>query len=173
MARDRSEYSHNRTGRPAGRVYRKSCAGLRRLYHPPLRRRIRLSAGSCDRRCGGRRYRDYPRPRSAEFCAAPDVAAKDARVPNACVLSCPASACAGREAAEQAGKKSLDLGALRERMHAGAADWNACISCWASAGACACCTCRASIWICVEKRPIRQCRNSFRIRMRYIINGIS
>ena len=58
-------------------------------------------------------------------------------------------------------------------LHAGAAGRNACVPCRPSARTCACCTCRAGIWICVEKRPIRQCRNSFRIRMRYIINGIS
>ena len=101
-----------------------------------------------------------------------DVAAKDARVPNACVLSCPASACAGRTAAEQAGKIAGPRSAAGA-LHAGAAGRNACVPCRPSARTCACCTCRAGIWICVEKRPIRQCRNSFRIRMRYIINGIS
>ena len=57
--------------------------------------------------------------------------------------------------------------------YAGAADWNACISCWASAGACACCTLHTGIRIFMEKRSFRQCCNSFRIQMQYIINDIS
>lgn len=42
-----------------------------------------------------------------------------------------------------------------------------------SAGVCPCDGSRAGSRLYVEKCPIRQCRNSFRIRMRYIINGIS
>ena len=42
-----------------------------------------------------------------------------------------------------------------------------------SAGVCPCDGSRAGSRLYVEKCPIRQCRYSFRIRMRYIINGIS
>ena len=115
---------------------------------------------------------DCPGPGSVKLRAAPDVAAKDARISNACVLPCAAAACAGRTAAEQAGKIAGPRSAAGA-LHAGAAGRNACVPCRPSARTCACCTCRAGIWICVEKRPIRQCRYSFRIWMRYIINGIS
>ena len=36
VARDRTRYLHNGTGRSSRRVHRKSCAGLRRFYYPPL-----------------------------------------------------------------------------------------------------------------------------------------
>ena len=88
------------------------------------------------------------------------------------VLSCAAAGCAGRTAAEQAGKIAGPRRAAGN-AYAGAADWNACISCWASAGACACCTLHTGIRIFMEKRSFRQCCNSFRIQMQYIINDIS
>ena len=52
---------------------------------------------------------------------------------------------------EQA-EKSLDLERCKA-LHAGAADWNACISCRASARTCACCTLHTGIRICETSNP--------------------